>query len=115
MEITYNSLPEAVTHLSERLENIERLLTEQKEHPKGQDDLLTIDQAAEFLTLTKPTLYSKVSRRELPYMKRGKRLYFSKDELMAYLKEGRQGTTSELQQEAGSYLEQKRKNNHGLK
>ncbi len=69
-----------------------------------ENDLLTIDQAAEFLSLTKPTLYSKVSRGELPSMKRGKRLYFSKKELLGYLKAGRRGTISELQEEAHTYL-----------
>lgn len=42
------------------------------------EQLLTIQEAAEFLSLTVPTLYSKVSRGELPVMKRSKRLYFSK-------------------------------------
>lgn len=72
-----------------------------------ESDLLTIDQAAELLSLTKPTLYSKVSRRELPVMKRGGRLYFSKDELMGYLKEGRRKTNAEVEAEAGSYLQKK--------
>ena len=39
------------------------------------DQLFTIEQAAEFLNLTKPTIYSLVSRSEIPVMKRSKRLY----------------------------------------
>ncbi len=107
MEITFDQLPGAVSKLSEKLDTIERLLTEQRKPVEQHDDLLTIDQAADFLSLTKPTLYSKVSRGELPYMKRGKRLYFSKDELMGYLKEGRRKTNQEIEQEAGSYLQKK--------
>ena len=53
------------------------------------EQLLTIQQAAEFLSLTVPTLYSKTSKGELPFMKRGKRLYFSRTELLEYIKEGR--------------------------
>jgi len=53
------------------------------DHP---DQLLTIQQAAEFLSLSVPTLYSKVSKGELPVMKRSKRLYFSRIQLMEYLK-----------------------------
>ena len=75
--------------------------------PEQEKDLLTIDEAAEFLSLTKPTLYSKVSRRELPFMKRGKRLYFSREKLMEYVKEGSQKTNAEVESEAGSYLKRK--------
>jgi len=53
-----------------------------------QDVLMTIQEAAEFLHLTVPTLYSKASRGELPVKKRSKRLYFSKLELIDYINEG---------------------------
>ncbi|WP_181306957.1 helix-turn-helix domain-containing protein [Rufibacter sp. XAAS-G3-1] len=53
------------------------------------DRLLTVTQAAEFLSLATPTIYSLVSRNEIVYMKRGKRLYFSEQELTAWLKGGR--------------------------
>lgn len=108
--LTLENLPKAVSQLALRLENIERLLLEsrssQPEEPT--DKLLTIDEAAEFLHLSKPTLYSKVSRGELPYMKRSKRLYFSKTELADYLKQGRNKTTSEIEAEADSYLKSKK-------
>jgi len=53
------------------------------------EQLLTIQEAAEFLSLTVPTMYSKVSKGELPVMKRSKRLYFSRTELLEYIKYGR--------------------------
>ena len=39
----------------------------------GLEKLLNIQEAAQFLNLAIPTLYSKVSKGELPVMKRGKR------------------------------------------
>ncbi len=66
--------------------------------------ILTVQEAAQFLNLTVPTIYSKVSKGELPVMKRSKRLYFSSFELMAYIKEGRKKTTSEIAAEADNYL-----------
>jgi excisionase family DNA binding protein len=57
----------------------------------AEDVLMTIQEAAEFLHLSVPTLYSKCSKGELPVKKRSKRLYFSKLELMAYLNEGSRG------------------------
>jgi len=68
------------------------------------EQLLTIQEAAEFLSLTVPTMYSKVSKGELPVMKRGKRLYFSRTELMEYIKEGRKKSNAEIEQEAKAYL-----------
>lgn len=66
------------------------------------EQFLTIQQAAAFLCLSVPTIYSKVSKRELPYMKQGKRLYFSKSELSEYLKSGKKKTSVEM--EAENYL-----------
>ena len=106
MNLTLENLPTAVSQLNTKLENIERLLLlKNEQQPKDQPDkLLTIDEAAEFLHLSKPTIYSKVSKGELPVMKRSKRLYFSSTELMAYLKQGRKKTNAEIEAEAESYL-----------
>ena len=68
------------------------------------EKLLTIHEAAEFLTLTVPTIYSKVSKGELPVMKRSKRLYFSRTELLEYIKDGRKKSNTEIEQEAKAYL-----------
>jgi excisionase family DNA binding protein len=93
--------------------SVERVLkahyTKPDEPTEKQDDFLTIQEAAEFLKLSVPTLYSKVSKQELPgVMKRGKRLYFSKVELIEYLKQGRSKTRSEIAEEAEAYLQRKK-------
>ncbi|RYU94342.1 helix-turn-helix domain-containing protein [Emticicia agri] len=49
-------------------------------------EFLTIEQASEFLNLAKPTLYSLVSRREIPFLKRSKKLYFLKEDIINWLK-----------------------------
>ena len=77
------------------------------------DQLLTIQQAAELLHLSVKTLYIKVSKRELPYMKQGKRLYFSQKELVEYLKQGRKKTTGEIEAEAEAYLSNKKRLSNG--
>lgn len=73
------------------------------------EQLLTVQEAAQFLNLTVPTIYSKVSKGELPVMKRSKRLYFSSTELMEYLKEGRKKSNAEIEQEAEAYLSNTKK------
>ena len=97
--------------IEERLGSIESLLitlneknVETDSNPE-KEELLTVQEASAFLSLSVPTIYSKVNKGELPVMKRSKRLYFSNYELMDYLKEGRIKTNSELDQEADSYLQ----------
>ena len=61
-------------------------------------------EAAEFLSLTAATMYDKISRGELPVMKRGKRLYISRAELLEYLKDGREKSNAEIERNANVYL-----------
>lgn len=56
------------------------------EGKKANDDILTIDEACEFLNLQRATVYGMTSRREIPFIKKSKKLYFSKDDLTAWLK-----------------------------
>lgn len=104
--LTFEQLPKAVTMLTKEVSELKRLLIEKQEQtPSNQpEQLLTIQAAAEFLSLSVPTIYSKVSKGELPVMKRSKRLYFSRTELLEYLKKGRKKSNAEIEQEAGAYL-----------
>lgn len=104
--LTFDKLPEAVTMLTKEVSELKRLLIEKQEQPTTDqpEQLLTIQEAAEFLSLTVPTMYSKVSKGELPVMKRSKRLYFSRTELLDYLKDGRKKSNAEIEQEAKAYL-----------
>jgi excisionase family DNA binding protein len=100
-----------------RLSSIENLILDLKHTPQTieptaqTEQLLTIQEAAEFLSLTVPTMYSKVSKGDLPVMKRSKRLYFSRTELLDYLKVGRKKSNAEIEQEAKAYLKKKGGNN----
>jgi excisionase family DNA binding protein len=86
-KITFDQLPEYMVLLCEKVDKIEQLITGQSSTTSAHEgDLMNITQVAEFLTLKIPTIYSKVSRNELPYMKDKHRVYFSKTELTAFLK-----------------------------
>ena len=89
--LTFDKLPEAVTMLTKEVSELKRLLIEKQEQPTTYlpEQFLTIQEAADFLSLTVPTMYSKVVEDELPVIKRGKRLYFSNIELLEYIKNGR--------------------------
>jgi excisionase family DNA binding protein len=110
-KLSFEELPKAVLSLQEKLDSIENLIINfpkqlnEEEHEK----LLTVTEAAEFLNLTVPTIYSKVSRGELPFMKRSKRLYFSNIELLEYIKKGRAKTNTEIEEEASKFLTGKKR------
>ncbi len=109
-EITFEHLPKAVSQLYEKLENIERLLTEKSAASQVESDhLLTIEEAGAFAHLSKLTIYGLVSRAEIPCMKKGKRLYFSRKELVAWIKTGRKKTVAELDNEARAFITRKTK------
>jgi predicted DNA-binding transcriptional regulator AlpA len=97
-----------------RLNNIETLLLDLKHRPKelGEqpetDELLTVQDAAKFLSLSVATVYSLISKSALPVMKRSKRCYFSKVELINYLKQGRKKTLAEIANDAEQYSKNKR-------
>ena len=104
--LSFEQLPKAVSQLYEKLSAIESLLLNQTNQPEA-DQLLTIQQAGELIRLTVPTLYGYVRRNEIPFSKKGKRLYFSKQELTDWIMQGRRKTIAEINAEAHTYLQKK--------
>ena len=94
-----------------RLSNIETLLLDLKHQPielgkhSDTDELLTVQQAAQFLSLRVPTIYGLLHKGELPVMKRSKRCYFSKVDLINYLKQGRKKTLAEVDYDTDDFLQ----------
>jgi excisionase family DNA binding protein len=108
--ITFEQLPQAVSLLFDKLDTIEKLLASVNTNtvkPIPQDEFLSVQEAASFLKLAVPTIHTMVSRAEIPANKAGKKLYFSKDELTDWIKQGRKKTAKELQADADNYLKSK--------
>jgi excisionase family DNA binding protein len=110
MELTFEKLPEAVAGLISKLDRIERLIKEQgnSSHP-DEDQLLTVQEAATLLNLSVPTIYGYVNRAEIPVCKKSKRLYFSKQQLTDWIKQGRKKTNDEIAAEASAFLSSKKR------
>ena len=105
--VTFDQLPQSVAMLRKEVSELKQLLLQKTDQQSTNppEQFLTVREAADFLNLSVPTIYSKVSKGELPVMKRGKKLHFSNSELMQYLKEGRKRTLSEMESEAENYLQ----------
>lgn len=72
--------------------------------PKTEADENDIGKGAEFASRITgkavPTIYDLVSKRSIPHFKRGKDLYFSKTDLLQWLRDGKRKTQSEIADEA---------------
>ena len=90
--------------------SIKKVLSLQPQTQQAEvDELLTVQDTAKFLSLSVPTIYALISKGQLPVMKRSKRCYFSKVELINYLKDGKRKTVTELETEADAYLSNRKR------
>ena len=110
----YNNekIPNPFQLIMEQLDCLERKLDKLiKEREAGkavdsEDELLTVQNATAFLRISPSTLYQLTSRHEIPFMKKGKRLYFNKEELRRWIEEGsiKPASVLEKQAQVQSYL-----------
>jgi excisionase family DNA binding protein len=87
-KVTFNTLPEAISELLDRVERIEQILgnkprmsqskTVKTKKSKSQGplpDKLTVKEAGKFLNLSLVTLYSYIKNNKIPFEKQGRRLF----------------------------------------
>jgi predicted DNA-binding transcriptional regulator AlpA len=92
--ISFNDLPEAISEVLKRISRIEEIISVPAV-PEQSDELLNAKQACLVLKIALPTLYGKVSKREIPHIKKHKRLVFHRSELLEYLNSGRRKTAQQ--------------------
>lgn len=88
---TFDRLPYYVAVLMRKVDAvIDRLdcLVNSPQEPADQHTVLDIKEASELIGKTVGTLYSLTSQKAIPFSKRGNKLYFFKDELLAWIKSG---------------------------
>lgn len=108
-QITFDKLPEALGRVLSELSELKGLISKHNPQLIEQDQILTIEGAAKLLSLKKPTIYGLVHRNGIPHSKKGKFLYFSKQELIEWVKSGRRKTNAEISEEATNYVNRKRR------
>ena len=62
-------------------------------------EMLTIKEASHYLNLAIQTIYGFTSKNEIPFIKRGKKLYFRKLDLESWLLEGKRKSNTEILKE----------------
>ncbi|GLB49841.1 DNA-binding protein [Neptunitalea sp. Y10] len=114
--LSFDQLPKAVTMLTKEVSELKSLLLAKKAQtePKQTETWFDLNDLVKYdpEKRTKPTWYSKISRNEVPYYKRGKKVYFLKSEIDEWLKTGKRKTNTEIEQEAQEFLSNKKKGLH---
>lgn len=91
----------------ERLESIEKLLTEQQTLQK---QVLNFNETCRYLELSQSHLYKLTSSGAIPHYKpNGKKIYFQRQELDQWLLRNRMDSQDEIEQQAADYLIKKGK------
>jgi excisionase family DNA binding protein len=96
----------------DKLNNIENLLKTVMQNDNGTvtiTEVLNLNQAAEYVSLSKSAIYKKTSERNIPHFKKGKKLYFKKGELDHWLTSMKISTKDEIEQAATDYIIKKGK------
>ena len=95
-----------------KLNNIENLLKNVMKNDNGTvtiTEVLNLNQAAEYVSLSKSAIYKKTSERDIPHFKKGKKLYFKRSELDSWLTSMKIATKDEIDQAATDYIIRKGK------
>lgn len=93
--ITFDKLPQAVTYLTEQVAELKQMVSALQPPAQENHVLVGNEEACLIVKKAKPTVYALVSKGLLPAYKKGKQLYFYKDELLAWIENGRKKTSEQ--------------------
>lgn len=94
--------------IQKELKEIKELL---KRQTLQQKEILTIEEASEFLGLSTSRLYKMTSNKEIPHYKPGgKKIYLNRQELEEWIINSRVDSINDIDDELDSYLSRTNKN-----
>ena len=85
-------------------EAITKYLLEASEKAEPLEDIMNSRETARFLDIKLNTLYIKIHKGQLPFMKKGKKVYFSRQQLLEWMSEGRRYARKTAIQQADARL-----------
>lgn len=104
--ITFDNLPEAVTQLLQEVAYIKNhLLNQSASTPESmqypaENKFLTVTEVSKMLNISTGAIYNMTSTRQIPFFKKGGRVYFDKKEIDEWIRQDRRKTIKQLQVEA---------------
>ena len=97
-EITFEKMPQAIAMILSEVSNIKHLIEKEREPVKTRQPI-DIEGASQVIMKARSTIYYLTRKGKIPSYKNGKKIYFYKDELLAWVDAGRRKTTAELKAE----------------
>ena len=94
-DISFNDLPKVMSQVLDKVEGLEKAVNGLKNELGSKSNQvdghipMTIDEACEFLRMTKSTMYYNLEHGNIPGTRRGKNYILFKDELVHWLEGGR--------------------------
>jgi len=98
-------MTKVIVTTSDELENLiqncfRKAMSEQTDKSETlKTEFLNLKEAAKYLNLANQTIYGLTSKNEIPFLKRGKKLYFKKSELENWINEGKRKSIDEIKRE----------------
>lgn len=90
--MTFEQLPQAVSMLIEKVglltDKVEKVLGMTPQQHGECRTLLTLNEVAALLGKSASTIYAMTSDKRIPYHKRGNKLYFFRNEIIAWIEQG---------------------------
>ena len=114
-KLRLEDVPEAIIEIDRKVTKIEALLKDLQyiSNSSKVDSLLTVQKVADLLEVTPSTIYRYTRNNTIPVCKgpSTKRLYFSRQQIIDWIKSGRRKTVTEISNDVDSLLNEKGKSN----
>ncbi|UPS90462.1 helix-turn-helix domain-containing protein [Bizionia sp. M204] len=107
--LNFENLPNAVAELIKGQSELRALLLQKANLEPEMEVPIQVDGVMPITGFSKPTIYGYVQRNEIPYHKKGNRLYFFKSEIIDWIKQGKQKTIKEVETDVDTLLSNKGK------
>lgn len=110
-DLKFEDLPQLMADLRTEVKEVKSLVQEKTDphpefnHPMGIKDV------ANLTGLSVETLYRYCQKNEIPYHKKGNRSFFFIEEIIDWIKTGRQKTVREIEMDVDAFLSNKKKKN----
>ncbi|MBV6647498.1 MAG: helix-turn-helix domain-containing protein [Cyclobacteriaceae bacterium] len=95
----FEEIHNQLNRIEDLLSNINQRLIQIESSPSTGDAFMDVNEASNFLGDAKATLYGRTSKNEIPFYKRGKKVYFKRSDLIKWIEEGRVKTSEEIRKE----------------
>ncbi|MBU2921491.1 helix-turn-helix domain-containing protein [Winogradskyella psychrotolerans] len=102
--LTFEQTQKDVAEVKKDVKKLIALILNKAKPQTENNTPLNINDVANLTGYTKPTIYSYCQKNEIPYHKKNGRLFFFKPEIIDWIKQGKQKTILDIEEEADSCL-----------